>query len=143
MHGLHPEGKHLACRHRQPDQQTITEPAIAKRLIRTVIMEMMAADMMCMMSLGAITSDVYGQDATWTVQSQTAGCSQHDWTFRTHLSPLERNHLVPLMIYNVCKLYNQSSTKHSFFCVSRFNCYCVVPEGFNSLNHKDNTLIMP
>lgn len=61
LHGLHPEGKHLACRHRQPDEEAIKATPVAKRLIRTAIMEMMAADRVCMMLLGAITSNVFGQ----------------------------------------------------------------------------------
>ena len=68
VHRLHPEGKHLARRHREPDEQTITEPAIAKRLIRTAILEMMAADSTSEMSLGAMKSNVYGKDKPWPVQ---------------------------------------------------------------------------
>lgn len=66
---LHPEGKHLACRHRQQEQQTISETPIAKRLRRTVITEMIAADIMRMMSLSTITSNVHGQNKTWLVQT--------------------------------------------------------------------------
>lgn len=67
MHGLHPEGKHLACRRRQPDLQTVIEPAIARRLIAAVITEMISADMMCVMLIGAITGNVSGQDKTIAV----------------------------------------------------------------------------
>lgn len=64
MQGLHPEGKHLACRRRQPDQQTISETALVEMLIFTAITEMMAADMTCMMLLGAITKPLCGNSAS-------------------------------------------------------------------------------
>lgn len=38
MHGLQPEGKHLACRRRQPDQQTISETAVLRMFMLTAIM---------------------------------------------------------------------------------------------------------
>lgn len=85
MRRLHPEGKHLARRHQtaRPARRSRRRPnAIAKRLICAAIAEMIAADTMRMMPLGAITSSPCLDKRTHCQRDR----NEH---IRPHLSPLD------------------------------------------------------